>query len=130
MPWVEVFAVFVVSHLAGDYLMQTERQATRKHGGLGSDPAARRALASHTVSYTLAFVPGLIWLGSQESAVTLMATALAIAIPHAMIDDGRLLRLWMARVKRTQVSPGTLAMMVDQSFHIVALFAVAVAVGS
>jgi hypothetical protein len=27
MPWVEIFAVFVVSHLVGDYLIQTDWQA-------------------------------------------------------------------------------------------------------
>ena len=27
MPWVEVFAVFIVAHLAGDFLLQTDWQA-------------------------------------------------------------------------------------------------------
>ena len=62
MPWVEVFAVFVVSHLAGDYLLQTDWQAENKRGGLGGDPVARRALLSHVTTYTLAFVPAFIWL--------------------------------------------------------------------
>ena len=28
MPWVEVFAVFIVAHLAGDFLLQTDWRAT------------------------------------------------------------------------------------------------------
>ncbi len=44
MPWPEIFLVFLVSHLAGDFLLQTEFQATRKFGGLSGDPVARRAL--------------------------------------------------------------------------------------
>src|SRR5256885_184688 len=44
MAWVEVFSAFVVCHLVGDYLLQTDRQACHKHGGLGADPVARRAL--------------------------------------------------------------------------------------
>ena len=65
MPWVEVFAAFVVCHLVGDYLLQTDWQALHKRGGLGSDPVSRRALVSHIVTYTLAFVPALIWLADD-----------------------------------------------------------------
>lgn len=122
--------MFLVSHLAGDYLLQTESQATGKSGGLGGDANARRALASHTAWYTAAFVPGLIWLGTELDWVTVIVTGFAIAIPHAILDDGRALRLWMTRVKRTSAAPGLLAMTVDQSFHILALFLLAVAVGT
>ena len=65
MEWFEVFAVFLVSHLVGDYLLQTDWQAVHKHRGLGPDPVSRRALASHVATYTLAFVPALIWLGGE-----------------------------------------------------------------
>ena len=34
MPWVEIFAVFFVSHQVGDYLIQTDWQAMHKRGGL------------------------------------------------------------------------------------------------
>ena len=131
MPWVEVFAAFLVCHLAGDYLLQTEHQATRKHGGLGSDPVARRALLAHTLVYTLAFVPALAWLGSDDlEAFEVAAVTAAIAVPHAILDDGRLLAAWMRRVKHTEPAAGTLAMMVDQSFHVLALFTLAIAAGS
>ena len=64
MPWVEVFTVFVICHLVGDYLLQTDWQATHKRGGLsgGGDGESRRALFRHILSYTLAFVPALVWL--------------------------------------------------------------------
>ena len=54
MEWFEVFAVFLVSHLVGDYLLQTDWQAVHKHRGLGPDPVSRRALASHVATYTIA----------------------------------------------------------------------------
>src|SRR5947209_7410343 len=62
MPWVEVFVVFLVSHLVGDYMLQTEWQALNKRGALKGTPTQRRALLSHIATYTLAFVPCLVWL--------------------------------------------------------------------
>src|SRR5215207_1947283 len=34
LTWFEVFAVFAVSHLVGDFALQTEWQARHKRGGL------------------------------------------------------------------------------------------------
>lgn len=129
MPWVEVFAAFLVSHLVGDFLLQTEFQATHKRGGLGRDRVRRRALAHHALSYTLAYVPALVWLGQDLGVLELLALAVAIALPHAVQDDGRLLAAWMRRIKKTELVPGPLSMMVDQSFHVLALYAVALVVG-
>lgn len=129
MAWIEVFAVFLVSHVAGDYLVQTEFQAMNKHGGLGRDPVRRRALLLHVATYLLCFVPGLVWLAGVESAAVVAATAAGIALPHLIQDDGRVIRVWMLRVKHTDYRPGVLAMAVDQSFHLLSLFLLAVAVG-
>ena len=90
MAWVEVFAVFVVCHLVGDYLLQTDWQATNKRGGLGTDPEARRALAAHILTYTLAFIPAFIWLGGEIGA-EVFADRAVIVVPHWIQDDGRLL---------------------------------------
>jgi hypothetical protein len=49
MPWVEIYAVFIVSHLVGDYLIQTDWQAMHKRGGLRGTREMRRALFSHDV---------------------------------------------------------------------------------
>ena len=129
MHWVELFAVFLVSHAAGDFLSQTEFQAKNKHGGLGRDPVRRRALLSHAAVYMLCFVPALVWLADAEPAGTVVAVAAAIVVPHAIQDDGRVIGAWMRGVKKTKWEPGVLAMAVDQSFHLVALFLVAVVVG-
>jgi Protein of unknown function (DUF3307) len=129
MPWVEVFAAFVVCHLVGDYLLQTDWQALNKRGGLGPDPLARRALASHILTYTLAFVPALIWLADDIGAWAI-ATAALIAVPHWIQDDGRLLTAYMVRVKHTEPSrTPSVAAAADQSFHFVALFLTALLVG-
>ena len=44
MSWVSVFAGFLVAHMVGDYLLQTDWQARHKRGGLqrpGRPPPAR-----------------------------------------------------------------------------------------
>ena len=130
MPWVEVFAVFAVSHLTGDYLLQTDWQARNKRGGLGSGhPVARRALLSHIATYTLAFVPALVWLAGDLHAGVLWVAVL-IAGPHLVQDDGRLLLLYVARVKgRDAVATAPIVAVVDQSFHALALFGLALLAG-
>jgi hypothetical protein len=125
VSWVEVFAVLVVSHLAGDFLVQTEWQARNKIGGLGRSPEARRALLSHLLTYTLCFVPALVWLADSRGWGTVGIGAL-IALPHLVQDDGRCLSLYLSRVKRSNAEPGDLVYFaVDQSFHLVALFGIA-----
>jgi hypothetical protein len=129
MPWIEVFAAFVVAHLVGDYLFQTDWQARHKHGGLGPDPVARRALLSHIATYTLAFVPVLIWLADDIGAWAIGVGAL-IAAPHYVQDDGRVLAAYIGTVKHTdaRANPGVTTA-VDQSFHVVAMFLTALLAG-
>ena len=123
--------VFFVSHLVGDFGLQTEWQALNKHGGLGPNPEARRALLSHIATYTLAFVPALVWLAGDVGAGAALGTAALIALPHMVQDDGRLVRAYVGRVKRTNpVENATVAVMVDQTFHMVALLLVAFLVGT
>jgi hypothetical protein len=125
MPWVEVFALLVVSHLTGDFLLQTEWQALNKPGGLGRDPLARRALLSHIGSYTLAMVPALVWLGSEIGAAAVGVGALVV-VPHLLQDDGRPVLWFIARVKKVPGQPEELLFMaVDQSAHMVALLGAA-----
>jgi hypothetical protein len=130
MGWVEVFAAFIVSHMVGDYLFQTDWQARHKHGGLTVRGAPRRALCSHVATYTLAYVPVLVWLtGSLGPGV--IGVALLIGVPHLVQDDGRLIGAYMNRVKHLEfgVNPAV-DRAVDQSFHYLALFLLALVVGS
>jgi hypothetical protein len=123
--WEEVFAVFVVCHVAGDFLLQTDWQAVHKRGGLSRNRDARRALFSHVTVYTLGFVPALIWLATETSAAAFALLAV-IFIPHLIQDDSRVLVAWNRIVKRSSPQPGDfLYMAIDQSFHLVALFGTA-----
>jgi hypothetical protein len=125
VEWAQVAVAFYVSHLAGDYLLQTDRQARNKFGGLGRDPSARRALLSHLATYTLAFVPALIWIGDELGIAAALVLGFLIWFPHLVIDDGRLLRGYMRVVKRSQDPGPQLTSAVDQAMHIVCLFACA-----
>ena len=130
MSWVEIFAVFVVSHALGDYLLQTDWQATHKRGGLGSGRVSRLALLSHVSVYTLAFVPALIWLADNGlSAGGALLVAAGIFLPHLIQDDGRLLSAYIRTVKRCGTeSEREIFTAVDQSFHLIVLFATALIV--
>lgn len=130
MPWVEIFAVFAMCHLVGDFALQTEWQAQHKRGGLRPDPTARRALVSHVTTYTLAFVPALIWLWDSIGAAALVVAAVIFAT-HLIQDDGRLIASYMQVVKNTTAEGRTLvAVMVDQTFHMLLLFALALVAAS
>jgi hypothetical protein len=133
VSWVEIFAVFVVSHALGDYLLQTDWQATHKRGGLGRDRNARNALLSHVFSYTAAFIPAGIWLSSDGGlgARGLALLALGIYVPHMVQDDGRLLTAYIKGVKGNGAAQTReVFTAVDQSFHLITLFAIAVVVHS
>jgi hypothetical protein len=125
MSWVEITVVFFVSHEVGDYLLQTEWQAAHKRGGLRRDPIARRALVSHTATYTAAFIPAFVWLAGSLGAWTVAIVAL-VALPHMIQDDRRLLDTYIRAVKHRDPRPrGDVEALVDQAFHFATLFGVA-----
>ena len=112
----------------GDFLLQTDWQARHKQGGLGADPIHRRALLTHVVVYTAAFIPALVWIGLEPTRRGRSRPALVVAIPHLIQDDGRLLDAYMARVKGLSQTSSGLRVAVDQSFHVVFLFGTALLV--
>jgi hypothetical protein len=130
VSWVSVFTAFLVAHMVGDYLFQTDWQARHKRGGLSGDRVAFRALVSHVTTYTLAFVPALIWIADQLDAGWALLSAVLIFVPHLVLDDGRFVRAYLANVKRAEGFDLGLAASVDQSFHVLSLFLVALLVGN
>jgi hypothetical protein len=126
MTWSGLFGAFILCHLVGDFLLQTDWQAMHKQGGLGRDAVARRALFSHVTTYTLAFVPALVWLGAEVSVAAGVGGAVLIAVSHLAVDDGRFVSLWVRRVKGVQGTPPNVVRLgVDQTLHVLALGAIA-----
>jgi hypothetical protein len=130
VTWVDAFVGFFVAHMVGDYLLQTDWQARHKRGGLSGDRVALRALTAHVFTYTLAFVPVLVWIADRVDVGTAVLAGVLIALPHLVVDDGRLLVVYLQRVKRATAFEPSLAVAVDQAFHYVMLWAVAVLVGA
>ena len=130
MSWVTVLVAFFVAHMVGDYLFQTDWQARHKRGGLGADPVARRALFTHVTTYTVAFLPALIWIGAELDVVWALVAAVAIFVPHLAIDDGRFVSAYLKRVKRVEGLNLGLAASVDQSFHVLSLCLAALLLGA
>ncbi len=129
MPWIEVFAVFIVSHAVGDYMLQTDWQAIHKRGGLTGSPVARRALVSHIMTYTLAFGPACVWLW-PSLRLGVIGLAALIVLPHLVQDDGQLLTLYARRVKKADITTNqSLGAALDQYFHLQALFLTALIAG-
>jgi hypothetical protein len=126
LAWPPLFAAFMVCHLGGDLLLQTEWQALTKVRGLG-DPEGRRALLAHASTYTLVYLPALAWIAAGRSAARAAGIAALIAAPHVLIDDGRFVRGWLRTVKHSPEPAPSLRLMVDQSFHVVCLFGASVA---
>lgn len=124
--WAEITIVFWVSHLVGDFMLQTEWQAANKYGGLGRETRATAALLSHVGVYTLCFAPALIWIADDVGALAAIGLAAVIFLPHLVIDDGRLVRAYMVGVKRCpDPPPPRLTASVDQSLHLICLWATA-----
>jgi hypothetical protein len=127
--WVEIFAVFVVSHMVGDFVLQTDWQAVNKHGGLRRGNAVGlRALLGHCSTYTFAFVPCLVWLAGDLSWSVLVVAA-ALFFPHVLQDDGRVLARYMREVKKADPAAlPVVALGLDQSVHAVVLLLLAIAI--
>jgi hypothetical protein len=130
VSWASVLAGFFVAHMVGDYLLQTDWQARHKLGGLGRDGVARRALLAHVATYTLAFVPALIWIGDELGVGWALLAGALVALPHLVVDDGRIIRLYLMRVKHAEPTDARIAGPVDQSFHALSLCIVALFVGA
>jgi hypothetical protein len=120
VSWSEALLALLVSHAVGDVLLQTDWQARTKVRGFG-DPLGRQALARHIATYTLAFLPALVWIGAETNILRAVAVGALVSITHLVIDDGRLVSAWLRKVKRATDPAPALSVAVDQNLHILCL---------
>ena len=118
-----------MSHLVGDFLLQTDWQAGHKTGGLGANGESRRALLRHLATYTLAFVPAIVWLASDTGTGDAVGALALVVLPHLLQDDGRLIGRYIVAVKGPNAAEVPMvALAVDQTLHFLALFGLALLV--
>jgi hypothetical protein len=108
-----LFETLVIAHVVGDWLLQTEWQATNKATNW-------RALLAHVTVYHIIVLAALLWrLGAGEPLVYAVVGGLAVI--HAVMDRKRSVH-WFMRAMRISVKrapEGWLATAVDQSLHLV-----------
>lgn len=128
MTWYSLVTAFGLCHLIGDFLLQTDWQARTKARGLSGGVAAR-ALGAHVTSYSVGMLPALIWVAQERGVPTAAACLAAIAIPHAIQDDRRVLVAYARRVKGAEPEQEPMLMFwLDQVCHVLTLAALALIV--
>ena len=130
MSWVSVFAGFLVAHMVGDYLLQTDWQARHKRGGLtrpGRPARARHARRPRTRSRSC---PPSCGSPASSTPAGPSSPRLLVFVPHLVVDDGRIVRVYLNRVKHVEGFDVGVASSVDQSFHVLSLWLVALLVGA
>lgn len=128
MTWDSLVVALVLCHLIGDFLLQTDWQARHKAGGLGGGIHAR-ALGAHVGGYVIGMLPAAVWIAQEHGIASGVLALIAIAVPHGIQDDRRLLAAYARRVKGADPEQEPLVMFwLDQAGHVLALGALALAV--
>jgi hypothetical protein len=115
-----IFESLVVAHILGDWLLQTEWQATNKEQNWS-------ALIIHVGIYHL-IVFVILYLGFGLSLEIIVPVVAVLALLHGLLDR-RSFVLWLMRSLRITVKrkpEGLLLLAVDQSAHLVLLALAAV----
>lgn len=116
-----VLAVLTLSHLVGDWLLQTDWMAREKE-------KQWKALVAHVFVWTICFLlPATAGLFSPLWLLWLAGT-------HLVLDGTRFVRWWMTFIKRVpeadlRGSAWWLVVVVDQVFHLLTLVPVAATAG-
>ena len=75
-------------------------------------------------------MPAFIWIGDELGVGWGVLAAALVALPHLVVDDGRIISLYLTRVKHAEATDARIAGPVDQSFHAVSLCVVALLIGA
>ncbi len=116
----DTFAVLIVLHSVGDWLLQTDWMAK---GKAKSWPP----LVAHVAVWTACMLPAAVWLFDPIWLLWLAGT-------HLVLDGTDFVRWWMTAVKRVpeadlRGSAWWLVVVADQVFHLLTLVPVAATAG-
>jgi hypothetical protein len=114
---VQIFIYLLISHLIGDWIIQTYWMANEKSRHFAP-------LLAHVASYHI-FTFGALYLAGVDFTKAFWAT-LFLAVTHAFLDNRRFEFWWLHRIKKVAEKdvPVWLLLGVDQSFHLILLFLV------
>ncbi|GAA0720201.1 DUF3307 domain-containing protein [Dactylosporangium roseum] len=127
------FAALYASHMVGDHLVQTDRQAA----GKAADRGWLRPMAGHLLGYGLCQALALVALRVVDVEVPLWPATAGVAfsvVTHGLID-----RRWPVRWLMKHTGPAAFARLAggglngaylaDQSLHVGCLFIAALVIG-
>lgn len=114
-----LFTWLVVGHMVGDWILQNDWMARGKKGALLTIPGL-----THFSVYTTA-VMIVIWfvVGRSLSIPEYLVVAAFVFITHMLTDATDVVGMWMRFYQQTDIP--MVRVMVDQTFHLVELTAVA-----
>ncbi|MGG1629619.1 DUF3307 domain-containing protein [Rossellomorea sp. NRS-1567] len=114
-----LFLTLYIGHKIGDYLLQTDNQATKKHGDW-------MALLQHCLVYTLVLTLLPYFILGYFSITAI----LIIFITHVVIDKGEFLKWWAQSVKgiKKPDDPNVKQAIfeLDQAFHYIVIFVISI----
>lgn len=111
----DLFSWLLVGHMVGDWMFQNHWMAVEKNRG-----PASFALCLHCLIYTGAVVLALASVGAIDGATVWVAVGV-VFLSHWLID-GFQLAVWWGKLIRQTDNP-LVKMSVDQTFHLLVLFA-------
>jgi hypothetical protein len=127
-----VFVLLLVAHLAADYALQTDRQATLKsEPGRAGWSANLSHAGTHVAACAVALGAGAMLLPGAALPVTRTVLAVAwIGVSHGLIDRRWPIAWWMDHTGSADFRTRGGAQHVDQTAHVLALAIAAVAIAA
>lgn len=126
-----LFILLYIAHLAADYPLQTDHQAACKADRSAAGWRANLAHAgTHALTCGVALAVGAtaldLTIGWAEASIGIAW----IGVTHSLIDRRRGVQWWMRHARQPQFAQHGGAAHVDQTAHVIALAAAALAIAA
>jgi len=126
-----LFILLYAAHLLSDYPLQTDHQAAHKaDAGRAGWRVSLSHAGTHVVVSAVALAVGQLVLGLGVGIIPAAASLLWIGASHAFIDRRWPVARWMTLARQAGWAQHGGAAHVDQTFHVAALVAAALAMAA